>query len=46
MGLVGKSVLVNVLRNPQCINELSLSDWDLVIRQARRANLLELRRVK
>ena len=33
-------VLINVLRNPPSASSLRLSEWDLLIRQARHANML------
>lgn len=33
-------LLVSILRNPELSEALALSDWDLLIRQARRASLL------
>jgi hypothetical protein len=35
-----RNLLVNVLRTPESITSLRLVDWDLLIRQARRADLL------
>jgi hypothetical protein len=38
--LIGTPVILRVLRDPQSACRLTLSDWDLLLRQARAANLL------
>ena len=38
--MINTPLLIRALRDPQTMRQLDLRDWDLLVRQARRANLL------